>query len=109
MDNASKNANEMISKLQMQFNRQRQAVITNELVDIIVRRVSCTMMQQILRLNALSLFQIPADRCIRALSHVSMREWRVDLKAVEDILPSVFAIDELAMKGARLPRPRFAC
>ena len=37
MDNASKNANEMISKLQMQFNRQRQAVITNELVDIIVR------------------------------------------------------------------------
>jgi len=35
------------------------------------------------------------------LSHVSMREWRVDLKAVEDILPSVFAIDELAMKGAR--------
>lgn len=35
MDNASKNANEMISKLQMQFNRQRQAVITNELVDII--------------------------------------------------------------------------
>ena len=69
MDNASKNAGEMISKLwvqdnyehaktrlirtrtttgllclpsflayrQMQFNRQRQAVITNELVDIIVR------------------------------------------------------------------------
>jgi len=35
MDNASKNAGEMISKLQMQFNRQRQAVITNELVDII--------------------------------------------------------------------------
>lgn len=37
MDNASKNAGEMIDKLQMQFNRQRQAVITNELVDIIVR------------------------------------------------------------------------
>jgi F-type H+-transporting ATPase subunit gamma len=35
MDNASKNANEMISKLQMQFNRGRQAAITNELVDII--------------------------------------------------------------------------
>jgi len=35
MDNASKNAGEMIDKLQMQFNRQRQAVITNELVDII--------------------------------------------------------------------------
>jgi len=35
MDGASKNAGEMISKLQMQFNRMRQASITNELVDII--------------------------------------------------------------------------
>ncbi|KAF9460384.1 ATPase, F1 complex, gamma subunit domain-containing protein [Collybia nuda] len=35
MDNASKNATEMISKLQMQYNRGRQAAITNELVDII--------------------------------------------------------------------------
>jgi len=35
MDNASKNAEEMITKLQMQFNRMRQATITNELVDII--------------------------------------------------------------------------
>ncbi|GAA5912149.1 hypothetical protein JCM5296_003943 [Sporobolomyces johnsonii] len=35
MENASKNAEEMISKLQMQFNRMRQAAITNELVDII--------------------------------------------------------------------------
>ncbi|EMD36858.1 hypothetical protein CERSUDRAFT_83893 [Gelatoporia subvermispora B] len=35
MDNASKNATDMISKLQMQYNRGRQAAITNELVDII--------------------------------------------------------------------------
>ncbi|KAI0049501.1 ATP synthase F1 gamma [Auriscalpium vulgare] len=35
MDNASKNAQDMISSLQMQFNRGRQAAITNELVDII--------------------------------------------------------------------------
>lgn len=35
MENASKNAEEMIEKLQMQFNRMRQATITNELVDII--------------------------------------------------------------------------
>lgn len=35
MDNASKNATDMISKLQMQYNRGRQASITNELVDII--------------------------------------------------------------------------
>ncbi|KAG5653184.1 hypothetical protein H0H81_001901 [Sphagnurus paluster] len=35
MDNASKNAGEMIGSLQMQYNRGRQAAITNELVDII--------------------------------------------------------------------------
>ncbi|CCM04500.1 uncharacterized protein FIBRA_06680 [Fibroporia radiculosa] len=35
MDNASKNATDMIGKLQMQYNRGRQAAITNELVDII--------------------------------------------------------------------------
>jgi F-type H+-transporting ATPase subunit gamma len=35
MENASKNAEEMIGKLQMSFNRMRQAAITNELVDII--------------------------------------------------------------------------
>jgi F-type H+-transporting ATPase subunit gamma len=35
MENATKNAGEMISSLTMQYNRTRQAVITNELVDII--------------------------------------------------------------------------
>ena len=35
MDNATKNAGEIITKLTMQYNRTRQAVITNELVDII--------------------------------------------------------------------------
>jgi len=35
MDNASKNAKDMISSLQMKYNRGRQASITNELVDII--------------------------------------------------------------------------
>jgi len=35
MDNASKNAKDMIQRLQMQYNRGRQAAITNELVDII--------------------------------------------------------------------------
>ncbi|GLB39676.1 putative atp synthase subunit gamma [Lyophyllum shimeji] len=35
MDNASKNAGEMINTLQLQYNRGRQAAITNELVDII--------------------------------------------------------------------------
>ncbi|GMM33627.1 F1F0 ATP synthase subunit gamma [Saccharomycopsis crataegensis] len=35
MDNASKNAGEMINKYSILYNRTRQAVITNELVDII--------------------------------------------------------------------------
>ena len=35
MDSASKNASDMIGRLQMQYNRGRQASITNELVDII--------------------------------------------------------------------------
>lgn len=35
MDNASKNAGEMINKLQLTFNRTRQAVITRELIEII--------------------------------------------------------------------------
>lgn len=35
MDNASKNAGDMISKYSILYNRTRQAVITNELVDII--------------------------------------------------------------------------
>jgi F-type H+-transporting ATPase subunit gamma len=35
MDNASKNAGEMIGKLSLQFNRTRQAVITRELIEII--------------------------------------------------------------------------
>ena len=40
MDNASKNATDMISRLQMQYNRGRQAAITNELVDIITGKRS---------------------------------------------------------------------
>lgn len=35
MDNASKNADEMIDKFQILYNRTRQAVITGELVEII--------------------------------------------------------------------------
>ncbi|KAL7414730.1 ATPase, F1 complex, gamma subunit domain-containing protein [Mrakia frigida] len=35
MENASKNAREMMGTLQMKYNRGRQAVITNELIDII--------------------------------------------------------------------------
>ncbi|KAH9630378.1 hypothetical protein HF086_004511 [Spodoptera exigua] len=35
MDNATKNADEMIRKLTLLFNRTRQAVITRELIEII--------------------------------------------------------------------------
>ena len=35
MDNATRNAGEMIDKLTIEFNRSRQAIITNELIEII--------------------------------------------------------------------------
>ena len=35
MDNATRNAGDMIDRLTIQFNRTRQAVITNELIEII--------------------------------------------------------------------------
>ncbi|KAJ7326275.1 ATP synthase F1 gamma [Mycena albidolilacea] len=41
MDNASKNATDMITSLQMQYNCGRQAAITDELVDIITGSLSC--------------------------------------------------------------------
>ena len=35
MDNATRNAGEMIDRLTIEYNRSRQAVITNELIEII--------------------------------------------------------------------------
>ena len=35
MDNASKNAGEMITRLTLQFNRARQAAITTELIEVV--------------------------------------------------------------------------
>ena len=35
MDNATRNAGEMIEDLTIEYNRSRQAVITNELIEII--------------------------------------------------------------------------
>jgi F-type H+-transporting ATPase subunit gamma len=35
MDNATRNAGEMIGQLQLSYNRQRQAQITKELIEII--------------------------------------------------------------------------
>ena len=35
MDNATRNAGDMIDRLTLQYNRQRQAVVTNELIEII--------------------------------------------------------------------------
>ena len=35
MDNATRNAGDMIEKLTIEFNRSRQAVITKELIEII--------------------------------------------------------------------------
>ena len=35
MDNATRNAGEMIDKLTLHYNRTRQAAITNELIEIV--------------------------------------------------------------------------
>ncbi len=35
MDNATRNAGDMINKLSLQYNRSRQAMITKELIEII--------------------------------------------------------------------------
>jgi F-type H+-transporting ATPase subunit gamma len=35
MDNATRNAGDMINRLSIQYNRTRQAVITTELIEII--------------------------------------------------------------------------
>ena len=35
MDNATRNAGEMIEKLTLSYNRQRQAMITKELIEIV--------------------------------------------------------------------------
>ena len=51
MDNASKNASDMISSLQMKYNRGRQAAITNELVDIITGMLLRTLLGFFIHLN----------------------------------------------------------
>lgn len=40
MENASKNAGDMIDRFSMLYNRTRQAVITNELIDIITGSIA---------------------------------------------------------------------
>jgi F-type H+-transporting ATPase subunit gamma len=54
MDNASKNAGEMITKFQILFNRTRQAVITGELVEIITG-AAASLSSSIILLNCFSL------------------------------------------------------
>lgn len=51
MDNASKNAGDMINRFQILFNRTRQAVITGELVEIITGYVSPTLQREVVWLN----------------------------------------------------------
>jgi hypothetical protein len=68
MDNASKNASDMIGRLQMQYNRGRQAAITNELVDIITGMVSISSV-----LSLLTYFQVPAP-CNRSVDMASMNK-----------------------------------
>lgn len=59
MDNASKNAGDMIDSLTLQYNRGRQAAITNELVDIIT---GTALLGPFHTAGLLYLFQVPV-RC----------------------------------------------
>ena len=54
MDNASKNASDMIGSLQMKYNRGRQAAITNELVDIITGMSLCSLVCFFIHINPLT-------------------------------------------------------
>jgi hypothetical protein len=53
MDNASKNAGDMINALQLKYNRGRQAAITNELVDIITGAVCFHVVSRLLLMRLL--------------------------------------------------------
>lgn len=52
MDNASKNAGDMINRFQILFNRTRQAVITGELVEIITGYISSPFRREVVWLDA---------------------------------------------------------
>jgi hypothetical protein len=65
MDNASKNATDMIQRLQMQYNRGRQAAITNELVDIITGKLSIVTFVSCVEMEVLC-------RCQRSLGGISI-------------------------------------
>jgi hypothetical protein len=68
MDNAQKNASDMISSLQMKYNRGRQAAITNELVDIITGKFPIITHQGLMSKDFVSRGFCPLrtwdDRCV---------------------------------------------
>lgn len=64
MDNASKNAGDMIDSLTLQYNRGRQAAITNELVDIITGKASYLREFQVRLLTFVSRCQCFVDRSV---------------------------------------------
>jgi hypothetical protein len=115
MDNASKNAGEMIGKLQLQYNRGRQAAITNELVDIITGTL-CSLPCGIPAADAA--VQVPAHSrrrngrvsaythrpaCTRRLIHIRFRtfSFQLDVKFTEGDAPST---REHTLATASLPR-----
>ena len=63
MDNASKNAGDMIGSLTLQYNRGRQAAITNELVDIITGAF-ITVFYSILWINLTDLLRPIRCECV---------------------------------------------
>jgi F-type H+-transporting ATPase subunit gamma len=77
MDNASKNAKDMISSLQMKYNRGRQAAITNELVDIITGTPLCSVL--IFVLSHINVAQVPV------LCKLVLR-WKIPHRSCQSLL-----------------------
>ena len=89
MDNASKNAGDMIANLQLKYNRGRQAAITNELVDIITGAYHRSLQQSLHK----RLIQL--SRCQCALSTV-MFLFAVDVEylLVDSLMSSAYHLPQ---------------
>jgi hypothetical protein len=93
MDNASKNATDMISRLQMQYNRGRQAAITNELVDIITGKLfslnKCFVLGNGVVLQVPALFRWNIDRRYVNRSFISRNRYLEKIHQGNDVFSTM--------------------
>lgn len=95
MDNASNNAKDMINRLTLQYNRGRQAAITNELVDIITGLC-------LLRLSIYNHSPATEIRCkcsVIPLRHIDYRPCSILVVTTRVPLPSLGLRENLSQPG----------